>query len=207
MSKLLLTLVMLLSGCGLLESARNNCTGSDLEMACNSLLGQTDTDNDKRLDSLEQRVSTLESDFEMQEMYIYALISQYTVLSDKLEVLELNIAELTEQEEQYRFQLISRVNSLTTRMRNVQTGMAAIQAALTVLKAEDSVIGVINPCGETAGYYNEVLMQTRSGKLYAYFENGNNRFLTLLKDGEYRVTDGTGCQFSVQNGQVVNEHF
>ena len=205
MSKLLLTLVMLLSGCGLLESARKDCTGSDLEMACNSLLGQNDSDNDKRIDNLEQRVNQLETDFEYQEMYIYALISQYVVLSDKLESLEINIAELTETEEQARFQLISQIDSLSARMRNVQTGMAAIQAALTVLEAEDSVVGYTVPCGINPSYYNEILMRTRSGKLYAYFESGSSRFLTLLKPNSwYSTTDSKHCVFFVDANMKVN---
>lgn len=67
-------------------------------------------------------------------------------------------------------------------------------------------------CGEYVGYsdlfresdFDERLFGLSTGALFAYFERGNSRFLTLVSPGSYGTPDGTNCAFTVDsNGKVV----
>lgn len=65
-----------------------------------------------------------------------------------------------------------------------------------------SLTKIIDPCGDGAGF-DEVLLRTGSGKIIAYFEYGNSRFLSTIPTGSYRTTDGTNCNFEVTSGGFV----
>lgn len=66
-----------------------------------------------------------------------------------------------------------------------------------------TILEVIDPCGKEAAF-DEVLIRTSNGQVFAYFESGGNRFLTALSPGDYVTTDGTGCYFRLNaDGTVV----
>jgi len=85
----------------------------------------------------------------------------------------------------------------------LQSNANAQQVQLTVIQMGDTIIKMVDPCGTTPGFYNEVLLRTTGGKLVAYFESGTNRYLSILSPGNYATTDGTGCNFTVDNDLKV----
>lgn len=84
----------------------------------------------------------------------------------------------------------------------IEVQMAQAQADIAELQTRSTVEEFIDPCGDSAGF-DEVLLWMSSGELVAYFESGSRRFLTILKDGNYRTTDKQRCRFSVVNGEYV----
>ena len=67
---------------------------------------------------------------------------------------------------------------------------------------EVDTLDFIDPCGDNPGKFDEVLVKTDAG-IAGYFEQGNQRFLTILTDGDYITTDSQQCRFSIQGGEYV----
>lgn len=68
------------------------------------------------------------------------------------------------------------------------------------------IVGVSNPCGDDpAVAQDEILLITSMGEVFAYFENGSNRRLSILRPGvTYRTTDGGNCSFRIdEDGQYT----
>ena len=65
-----------------------------------------------------------------------------------------------------------------------------------------AIYEIIDPCGDSEGY-DEILLRLNDGQLMAYFENGNNRFLSLLPPGLYITTDSQKCLFKVNDDLTV----
>lgn len=70
-----------------------------------------------------------------------------------------------------------------------------------------SPVGLIDPCGDAPGIYDEVFLQLANGMILASFSSNasglNTRFSVLIP-GNYVTTDGSNCHFSVNSsGQVV----
>lgn len=60
-------------------------------------------------------------------------------------------------------------------------------------------VDVIRPCGESVAY-EEVLLRLNDGQVLAVFSAntaGDMTRLSLLPDGSYVNTDGSGCQFTL----------
>lgn len=72
-----------------------------------------------------------------------------------------------------------------------------------------SVVQVIDPCGKQSSF-DEVLLKLGDGTILASFsdnENGKNTRFSLLVPGNYVVTDGTHCYFTVNSHmEITNEH-
>lgn len=85
----------------------------------------------------------------------------------------------------------------------IQADMANTASDLQELQNQDSVVEMIDPCGDVNGEFDELLLRTRSGALVAYFESGSRRFLSSLQPGSYATTDNTGCSFSVNSSLQV----
>lgn len=67
----------------------------------------------------------------------------------------------------------------------------------------DAFVEVIDPCGKETNL-DEVLFRLADGRLFAYFESGSNRYLTLVQPGTYQTADGTHCVFTVtESGDVT----
>lgn len=65
-----------------------------------------------------------------------------------------------------------------------------------------NITELIDPCGNTPGIYDEVLLRTNSGQIIASFSdnmNGNNTRLSVLEAGSFITTDGSNCHFSVDS--------
>lgn len=157
----LLAAAYVTTGCGVIQSMRENCNGSDI---CEYFLGRdrtaTDAEQDRALqahidstatvlNALIQSALTLEAQYGQSEAAISALQAQ------------INLQQLT--------------------LAQLSTGLR--------------VIDLIDPCGDGPGY-DEVLVRMSNGDLVAYFEQGSNRFLTVLtRNAYYRTTDAQGCNF------------
>lgn len=74
-----------------------------------------------------------------------------------------------------------------------------------------SVVNVIDPCGDTPGIIDEVLLQLGNGTLLASVSdkvNGENTRLSVLLPGTYKTTDDSKCNFTVTSAnQLTNEHY
>jgi hypothetical protein len=69
----------------------------------------------------------------------------------------------------------------------------------------DAITSVIDPCGKQAAY-DEVLLQLSNGLLLASFSDnasGKNTRFSVIGNGNYVTTDGTGCRFTVNNNNVT----
>jgi hypothetical protein len=68
-------------------------------------------------------------------------------------------------------------------------------------------VGIVDPCGDTVGIYDEVFLRLSNGILIASFSdnaNGKNTRWSILVPGSYVTTDGSNCSFTVDaNGNVL----
>lgn len=72
-------------------------------------------------------------------------------------------------------------------------------------------VAILDPCGDTAGIYDEVFLKLSNGTVLASFSdnvNGYNTRWSILVAGSYVTTDNSHCYFSVDaQGNLYNEHF
>lgn len=92
--------------------------------------------------------------------------------------------------------------ALSTRIYALQTQINAAVIEIAELQAQESIVEFIDPCGDSSGF-DEILLKTSTGKIVAYFEQGNKRFLTILGNGTYQTTDNQACRFKIVNGKVI----
>ena len=131
-------------------------------------------DHEKRLSSLENTVSVGASEMAQIQAELDSLETSQTALAD----------------------------SLNAALKTLQSGLKDAVADIAVLKGHDNIVKFIDPCGDGPGY-DEVPLKTSSGKLIAYFEVGNKRFLSVLSNDTYQTTDQQACVFRVLNGEVL----
>jgi len=193
------------SGCGYQRTLRAHC---HLEgQACDNLFGvnqyEVDESQDaankalaaevvsikQTLDNLIQDVRFIQSQLETNNVLLTLLRQDINSNYDLIQALELNTI------------------ALENRLDYQQVIVNNHQIELANLASEDPIVEYTYPCGKRTGYFDEVLLHTKSGKYIAYFENGNKRFLTVLNDNvSYMLTDGSNCTFTLQNGQITNAH-
>lgn len=73
-------------------------------------------------------------------------------------------------------------------------------------QGQQAVLEIIDPCGDAANIYDEVLLRLGDGTLLASFSdnsNGKNTRFSVLPPGSYVTTDGSNCMFSVDNDLQV----
>jgi hypothetical protein len=74
-----------------------------------------------------------------------------------------------------------------------------------------TILAVIDPCGDTAGIHDEVLLRLSNNTLISSFSDaasGLNTRFSLLRPGSYITTDGSVCRFTIDaNLNLTNEHF
>lgn len=74
-------------------------------------------------------------------------------------------------------------------------------------------VGLVDPCGDAPGRYDEVFLKLANGMLLASFSdnaNGMNTRFSVLTPGSYGTTDGDNCVFTVNSSGVItyeNHHY
>ncbi len=144
-----------------------------------------DSDTKIQLDSLDRRVSILETLFTSLQADLIANTNLLTNLITQ--------NQLTNE---------AAINDINLAITDSQNKLNSIQATVAELTLRTTVSKIIDPCGTAPGY-NEVLLRMSDGNLVAYFESGSNRFLSLIQPGSYRTTDGTNCNFNINNQKQV----
>jgi hypothetical protein len=105
------------------------------------------------------------------------------------------------------------INDLQVTLNTVQSqasvnavDIVALQNAISDVEAmqANGVVEVIDPCGDMAGEFDEIILRLNSGEHVAYFESGGKRFLSVLGNGSFQTTDKQKCNFSIVNGVLVD---
>lgn len=149
--------------------------------------------------ALTQRVEALEQLYNALNSTVTLLGAE--VASDNARIEDL---ELINQTYDSAFtDIYARLTALEISNSTITAQIADIAADVTVLQsiADTQISEVIDPCGDGA-YWDEVLLKLGNGQIVAYFENGGNRFLTVLSNGHYETTDAQRCRFTVSAGGV-----
>lgn len=74
-----------------------------------------------------------------------------------------------------------------------------------------SIVAVLDPCGDKAGVFDEVLLKMQNNTIVSSFSDnvsGLNTRFSILGAGSYKTTDGSNCFFSVDAlGNLYNQHY
>jgi hypothetical protein len=172
----LLALGLLLNGCAAQEDMAANCSG-DLALGCRTLFG-TNTkridDNTNAVNNLQRQINELKGEIDINIITINSLVASNSQIGE----------------------MQSQIGALQVTVNSQVAQLAALQSGVRV-------VGLIEPCGHSAGLYNEVLMRMSDGSTLSYFESGGNRFLTVLSQGSYSTTDAKRCLFTVNSSGKV----
>lgn len=178
----LLTAAAMLQGCGVKDSLNDACEGSDIEGFCDFVFGYKDR---------QQNVQTEYNKKDIQ--YLLGLYDQMALSARTASQLAAAQQGATEAQ-------LAEINAEIARLEDT-TADLQVQITEEVLKTK--VISFIDPCDDKPGAFDEVLLRAENGQLVAYFEQGGNRFLSILSPGNYRTTDSQACNFTVDaNNQV-----
>lgn len=158
---------------------------------------------DARLDAQEQRLNNYDAQMQSVQAQISALYASLNQQVSAVVSLSAQVGTLAAAEGSTQAQ----VDSLQALVANLQSQTVSIQSSIVTLQLQDGVVAYLDPCGAAAGY-NEVLIKTSSGKIIAFFENGGQRFLTVLQQNTaYRTTDADACYFTIDsNNNLAGEH-
>lgn len=203
----LLVLFLANSGCGV---ARANCRLGG--QTCDSLLGK---DVSEQVDQLQADVRLIKLELDSLSTQLNYMIAD--INADTAQLLTLQNAVLVLQStvtanDSATTAAINGINSeisqIVSRINYQDTRIADMLTDIVELQQQDTVTEYIYPCSNRPNYFDEVLVRTNSGKLLAYFENGANRYLSLLKPGNYQTTDSAPrCNFTVNASlQIVNAY-
>lgn len=69
------------------------------------------------------------------------------------------------------------------------------------------IVGLIDPCGDAPGIYDEVFLKLANGTVLASFsdnESGKNTRFSILTAGNYITTDGSNCHVHVDGAGNVS---
>lgn len=193
--KTILISLLLITSCG------KFATNKDLDKA-NDRIEKLD----KRLKELENDFTLIHSELEVTKNNAVQTMSEITDLQVVIDSLfnnqaaqSLLISDL--QTKQYE------IVHLEAMINQLQAQLDTVQLKVTELEMEDNVIEMVDPCPSPLFEgYAEVLMKLSNGVYVAYFENGQKRHLTVLKENKlYKTTDDRSCKFKIINGQVVQQ--
>lgn len=209
---LLLTFIMA-AGCGYRDTARNHCNlGTQL---CDNLFGEDTWENNNRLSAAEVNIAELDKQVTSIKTMVELLISelrdksaQITQLSALMQLIQISVTDNEEFVNTVTADLKLEIEQLEESVAYQQTVINDMVGDIAELANQDVIVEYIYPCGDRAGIFDETLLRTKSGKLIAYFENGGNRFLSILTANSYSTTDAQPrCHFNVDAaGNIFGQH-
>lgn len=183
MRAILLISLVYLVGCGLAQDVTEACAG-DLDPLCDITLGHDrDTKDQDDIKELETEID------EVNEQ----LLDLHEALVNYLDSLEEDIVDLIEEQNE---DAQEEITTILEQQDATQDHINTITSEIAELQGYENIVEFIDPCGDGSGF-DEVLLRTSSGQLVAYFQQGGNRFLTLLEPGNYRTTDNQRCNFTI----------
>jgi mannitol-specific phosphotransferase system IIBC component len=216
---------LILSGCGAKRSDLNKLKDQitdqqrqlEIERSKNNTQDATLNDHENRIASLENSFVSLELDINEHSASLLAiqtdladatgamalLQSQLDDQDADIDVLQNDIADLQAQIDALDIQASTTDGTVTLIQQTMNTTQLQLTNLMLQLQGEDRVTSMIDVCGDAPGIYDEVLLKTSQGSIIAYFEQGNNRRLSVVPNGVFQVTDGSGCVFTVNNGNVT----
>lgn len=83
------------------------------------------------------------------------------------------------------------------------TGNAVVYNGIDGRDGTDSVLEIIDPCGNQENQFDEIILRLSDGSLLCYFQSGDQRFLSLIGPGNYITTDNQSCYFTVNEDLTV----
>lgn len=172
--------------------------------SCGQYAKQTDMDNlEERVTTTEVKISDLENKVSANLSSISNLAISADSSSEEIAALNEALAQSNEETSGAILALITQhsanYNSLNAIIETLQGQTTSLLAKQASLELEDRVVGIFDPCPTVSSTkFKESFFEMSSGKLVAYFEDGNKRFLTVLKTGtSYRTTDSRACLFTL----------
>lgn len=102
--------------------------------------------------------------------------------------------------------LQTQLNTLSSQQVVSQTTINGMLVNIATLQGYNSIVSIIDPCGDAAGIWDEVFLQLSDGTLLASFSDnaaGQNTRFSVLTNGNYVTTDGSNCHVHVLNGVVT----
>jgi hypothetical protein len=129
------------------------------------------------------------------------LVDQQQTLNN----LQIQLNDAIAQGGAYYSNIMNSISTINTTNGTLQNSVNTLISQLAQLQLQESVVAIVDPCPTVSSTgYREYFFKMKSGKLVAYFENGNQRFLTTLTPGNYRTTDSRACNFSVDANNVIH---
>ena len=207
-----------MTACAMAENMAEHCTDN---MGCTNVFGSKNSEQDKRIDELEDRMSSVESQVSSLETENDGLLASINILTDSVTDLSMDLAvinsiiptlalasDVTALQAQAS-NMEARLTALESQIGTPVTGLQSIVVQNTIeilqLQQNHNVTKIVDPCGDGPGF-DEVFMRTSSGKLIASFSqtaSGLNTRFSILTPGTYSTTDGTGCTFTVNADMSV----
>ncbi len=127
-------------------------------------------------------------------------------LSNRLSALESNMISLKGQVALLELLINSTegdVTTLQTLSTTLQTQIDDLLIDIAVLQGYNNIVSIVDPCGNHPSKIDEVFLKLSTGHIVASFSDtaaGLNTRFSLLTDGAFSTTDGTGCTFTVSGG-------
>lgn len=211
---LIFTFLFNMTGCGYVTAMRNACHID--KQTCDNLFGPNNWEMadrlqmaDRRLEASEHQNALLQTELTSLKSMVELLISESADYTKSLSSLTNLLLQLQNDSSASAIMLTDLRAEIQQVAENVDRQQAIINdmvGDITELQSQDTILEYILPCDERLGIYDEAIMRTKSGKLIAYFENGGDRFLTILTAGAYRTSDTKPqCQFTVDaNLHIIN---
>lgn len=88
----------------------------------------------------------------------------------------------------------------------IQSHIDAILLQIATLQGYKNIVAIIDPCGDSAGIHDEVLLRLQDNSILASFSDsasGSNTRFSLIDAGSYVTTDGSNCHFTVSASGAV----
>ena len=132
--------------------------------------------------------------------------SSSLALSARLAALESNMTSLKGQVSLLEILINSTegdVTTLQTLSTTLQDQVDDLLIDMATIQGYNNIVSIVDPCGNHPTKIDEVFLKLSTGHIVASFSDtaaGLNTRFSLLTDGSFSTTDGTGCSFTVSGG-------